>query len=125
MPLTRADVYKTPREHEVELPRTNDLAEITRSCCKAESGLIVQVVGEPHKCFAQCADCGAEWVAHFVEVTTSADYGLGWFKTPGPWFMPIDWLRRIDPRDPVQYARVLHYMPNWPTEQQMLEANKP
>lgn len=118
--MRRSDVYKTPRPHEVELPRTGDLAEIRRSCCKPESGLLVQVVGDPHYCYCQCADCGAEWSGHFVEVTT--DYPQ-WFMTPGPWFYPLDWLRRIDPRDSVEFARVRNYRPLDATPEQIAAAN--
>jgi len=120
--LTRAEIYKTPRPHEVELPRTWDLAEIKHGHCRAnaEAGLLVQVVGEPHLCFAQCADCGSELEEYFVEVHSSDPH---WHKTPGPWFYPLRWLKRIDATDPVQYARVRHYRPLEATVQQIIAAN--
>ncbi|HEY1723974.1 MAG TPA: hypothetical protein VGF89_01020 [Steroidobacteraceae bacterium] len=120
--MLRSNVYKTPRPHEIELPRKDDLAEIRRSHCVAESGLLLQVVGDPHLCYCQCADCGQEVTEYFVEVYSPC--AQWWFKTPGPWFYPIDWLKRVDPRDPVQYERVRNYMPLWPTEQQIALANR-
>src|SRR5258708_25525265 len=56
--LTRSEIYKTPRPHEEELCRPGDLAEVRRSHCTPESGLLVQVMGEPHFCFCMCAECG-------------------------------------------------------------------
>jgi hypothetical protein len=117
----REEIYKAPRAHEVELPRTGDLAEIRRSHCTAESGLLVQVVGEPHLCFCQCADCGQEVTEYFVEIFTNH---AEWLKTPGPWFYPLAWLKRIDPRDPVRYERVRHYRPLEPTDEQIRAANR-
>lgn len=120
--LAREEIYKAPRPHEVELPRTWDLAEIKRGHCRAnsEAGMLVQVVGEPHLCYCNCADCGQEVTEYFVEVHSSDAH---WHKTPGPWFYPIRWLNRIDPRDPVQYARIRNYQPLEPTPEQLIAAN--
>jgi hypothetical protein len=124
--MQRSEVYKTPRLHEIELPRPGDLAEITRGHCRAnsEAGLLVQIVGLPHRCFAQCADCGTDVVDYFVEVFVNQIDYAHWFKTPGPWFYPISWLKRIDPADPVQYDRVKHYRYVTPTAEQIAAANK-
>jgi hypothetical protein len=121
--MRRSEVYKTPRPHEVELPRRGDLAEVKRGHCRAnaEAGLLCQVVGDPHLCETNCADCGVKVVDFFVEVHSDDPH---WQKTPGPWFMPIGWLKRIDPRDPVQYARVKNYRPVLATAAQLIEANK-
>lgn len=121
--MLRSDVYKAPRPHEVEIPRVGDLAEVRRGHCKAnaEAGLLVQVMGNPHLCFCQCADCGQEVTEYFVEIHSDhAEFQ----KTPGPWFYPITWLKRIDPSDPVQYARIKNYAPLRPTEEQLIAANK-
>lgn len=121
--MLRDEIYKAPRPHEVELPRAGDLAEIRRGHCRAnsEAGLLVQVMGEPHRAFAQCADCGSELTEYLVEVHCD---DLHWQKTPGPWFYPIGWLKRLDPRDPVAYARIRSYQALRPTEAQLLEANR-
>ena len=50
----------------------------------------------------------------FVEVHSSDPH---WLETPGPWFMPLRWLKRIDPTDPVQYERVHHYQPLLPADE--------
>jgi hypothetical protein len=117
-----SEVYKKPRQHEVELPRLHDLAEVRRGHCNAneDAGLLVQVMGDPHLCETNCAYCGQKVVEYFVEVHTSEPK---WQLTPGPWFMPIRWLKRLDPRDPVQYARMRGYTPLRPTEQQLAAAN--
>ena|SRR5579863_2586259 len=121
--MRRLDVYKVPRPHEVDLPRTWDLAEVRRGHCRAnaEAGLVCQVVGEPHFCYCNCADCGQAVTEYFVEVHSSDPH---WQKTPGPWFMPIRWLKRIDPSDPFQYERVRNYRPLEPTEAQIAAANR-
>lgn len=103
------------------MPRTGDLAEITRTHCTQQSGLLVQVVGEPHRCYCVCAECGIATTEYFVEVWTPEP---SWFKTPGPWFMPLAWLKRIDPRDPVRFDRARHYRPITPTEAQLAAANR-
>ena len=121
--MQRSEIYKTPRPHEVDLPRPGDLAEIKRGHCRAnaEAGMLVQVMGEPHLAFAQCAECGSEVQEHLVEVHSDEPR---WQRTPGPWFMPITWLKRIDPRDPVQYARIRNYKPLAATEEQLKAANR-
>ncbi|HZP86604.1 MAG TPA: hypothetical protein VFB54_07265 [Burkholderiales bacterium] len=121
--LKHSDVYKIPRPHEVELPRPGDLAEVRRSHCKAnaEAGLLVQVMGKPHWCYCNCADCGLAITEYFVEVHCDL---REWQGTPGPWFYPIDWLKRIDPRDPVQYERIRNYRFVLPTDAQLIVANK-
>jgi|SRR5882672_4295523 len=116
-----AAIYKTPRPHEEERPRPGDLAEIRRSHCKQESGLLVQVMGEPHLAFVNCADCGQAVTEWIVEVHCNhAD----WIKTSGPWFYPIHWLKRLDPNDPVQYARLRSYTFLQPTAEQIAAANR-
>lgn len=123
--MLRSEIYKRPRPHEIELPRTGDIAEIRRGHCRAnaESGLLVQIVGEPHRCFCQCADCGQDVTEYFVEVHVDVKDFAHWHRTPGPWFYPIGWLKRIDPRDPVEYLRVRNYRPLEPTANQLLVAN--
>jgi hypothetical protein len=121
--MRRSDIYKSPRPHEVDLPRRGDLAEIRRSHCVQETGLLLQVVGDPHRCFCQCADCGQPITDYFVEVHAASAVMAAWFKTPGPWFYPLAWLRRVDPRDPTQYERVSRYLPLWPTDEQEKAAN--
>lgn len=116
--MLRAEVYKEPRPHEIDLCRPGDLAEIVRSHCKPETALLVQVVGEPHWCFNFCRDCGQEVTGWFVEITVAKSLYPAWHDMPGPWFMPIKWLKRVDPRDPVHYERVTHYRPLMPTPEQ-------
>jgi hypothetical protein len=120
--MQRSEIYKAPHGHETDVPRPGDLAEIRRGHCRAnaEAGLLVQVMGAPHLCFAQCADCGSEILEYQVEVHSDDPH---WQKTPGPWFYPIRWLRRLDPRDPVDYARVLKYRPLFATTEQLKVAN--
>ena len=118
--MLRSEIYKKPRPHQVEQPRRGDLAEVRRSHCKPESGLLVQVVGDPHRCFAQCCYCGQPVTGYFVEVFTPHPE---WMPTPGPWFMPLSWLKRIDPRDPVEYERVRRYRPIDATVEQERAAN--
>lgn len=120
--LDRSEIYKTPRAHEVMLVRPGDLAEVRRSHCKPESGLQVRVHGEPHRCQCFCADCGQEVTEYFVEVW--ADDAEWWFETPGPWFIPIAWLRRISPEDTAWHAPIQGYRPLEPTEGQLIAANK-
>jgi hypothetical protein len=105
----RAELYRTPNAHEWDRPRTGDLAEIKRDHCQSESGLLVQVMGEPHLMVARCHKCGQKTEEWMVEI--HAQHGP-WMKTPGPWFHPVRWLKRIDPTDPVEYARVRSYEPN-------------
>jgi hypothetical protein len=118
--MLRSEIYRTPRPHEAELPRRGDLAEVRRSHCQPESGLLVQVMNEPHLALVQCADCGASVTEYIVEVHSDHP---DWQKTPGPWFYPIRWLKRIDPIDPVQYARVRRYRPVEATVEQERIAN--
>lgn len=124
--MLHSAVYKIPRPHEVDLPRPWDLAEIKRGHCRAnaEAGLLVQVVGEPHRSFQQCADCGVGTTEYFVEVVVNQKDFSHWYKTPGPWFYPITWLKRIDPRDPVNYDRIKDYKPLFATNEQLIVANK-
>lgn len=105
------------------MPRTGDVAEIVRSHCLQETGLLVQVMGLPHRCECNCADCGQPVTGMFVEVYCVHE---GWLGTPGPWFMPLKWLKRIDPRDPVKFAKVdtRRYRPVMPTVEQLIAANK-
>jgi hypothetical protein len=120
--LARGEIYKTPRPHEVTLCRPGDLAELTRSHCKQETGLLVQIVGEPHLCYCLCAYCQQPVTDWFVEIfTTHPD----WQKIPGPWFAMVKWLKRIDPTDPVFYQRVRNYAPIEPTPEQIIQYNKP
>ncbi len=122
MLLPHSEIYKIPRPHEVDVPRTWDVAEIKRGHCRAneDAGRLVQVVGEPHLCFCMCAYCGTDVTEYFVEVHCSDPQ---WMKVPGPWFMPLRWLKRLDPRDPVNYQRIRDYRPLAPTPEQILEAN--
>jgi hypothetical protein len=121
--LDRSEVYKTPKAHEVTLVRPGDLAEVKRSHCVPESGLQVRVHGEPHWCTTYCADCGIEVTDWFVEVW--ADDATWWFETPGPWFIPVTWLRRIPPTDSAWHAPIQGYAPLEATEAQLRAWNKP
>lgn len=123
--MLHSEIYKSPRPHEVELPRPGDIAEIQKGHCRAnsEAGLLVQIVGEPHYCFCMCADCATEITERFVEVHVDAKDYAHWWKTPGPWFYPIRWLKRIDPADPVEYLRVRNYRPLEATPEQLIIAN--
>lgn len=118
----REEIYRVPRAHEVTVPRSGDLAELVRDHCQSDTGLLVQVVGDPHLAVAYCHKCGQRILERLVEVYTEHE---AWRATPGPWFVPIDWLRRIDPRDPVNYPRILRYVPRFATAQELRAANKP
>lgn len=105
----RREIFRTPHAHEVDRPRNGDLAELARDHCQSESGLLVQVMGDPHLMVARCHKCGQRIEEMMVEI--HADHGA-WMGTPGPWFYPVNWLKRIDPTDPVEYARTRQYSPN-------------
>lgn len=116
----RSEIYRIPVAHEVEIPRRGDLAEIKRSHCVQQTGLVVEVVGDPHLCTAYCADCGLKFDERMAEIWTREP---SWHTSPGPWFYPIAWLRRIDPRDPFQFERVQRYQQLVATPRQWIESN--
>ncbi len=116
----RGEIYRLPRAHEIERPRHGDLAEIKRDHCQPETGLVVQVVGDPHLAVARCHKCGQRIEEYLVEIFCN---NPAWMKTPGPWFYPVDWLKRIDPRDPLQYERVRQYRQVLATAEQWIEAS--
>jgi hypothetical protein len=116
----RREVYRKPRPHEVGQPRRGDLAEIIKSHCVQQTGLILEVVHDPHLCVSRCADCGLRIEEWMVEVWTREP---SWHKTPGPWFYPLAWLKRIDPRDPFQFERVKRYEQLAATPKQWIDAS--
>ena len=119
--MEQVEVYRRPNPHQIEVPRKGDLAEVARSHCLQQTGLIVEVVHEPHLCTSRCGDCGLEFTEWMVEVWT---WEPQWHKTPGPWFYPIKWLRRIDPRDPFKWERVKRYQQLAASPQQWIDANR-
>lgn len=121
--MKHSDVYKTPRAHEVGLPRPGDIAELRRSHCgaNADAGLLVQVQGKPHLCSANCFRCGVKTVEYMVEVTSDHPE---WQNTPQPWLVPISWLKRLDPRDPVDFVKIRNYRPRLATVEQLAIANR-
>jgi ferredoxin len=115
-----SEIYRRPNPHEVDVPRRGDLAEIVRSHCVQESGRIVQVMHDPHLCTSRCTYCGLCIEEFMVEVHCDDPK---WQDTPGPWFMPVKWLKRIDPNDPVQYERIRSYKQVIATKEQERLAN--
>lgn len=113
-------IYRNPAQHELDVPRRGDLAEVLRSHCIQESGRLIQVMSHPLAGVGRCAHCGSEMDEFFVEVHCSDSE---WQGTPGPWFMPVQWLKRLDPMDPVQYARLRKYRYVVADEQQLRAAN--
>jgi hypothetical protein len=75
---------------DADIPRRGDLAEIVRDHHRTETGMLVEVVNDPHKCEQYCAECGQKVVDYFVEVRSHAFAAI-----PGPHFYPIKWLRRV------------------------------
>lgn len=111
----RTHIYRKPRAHEVDLARKGDVAEVIRDHCVQETGLLLEVVGDPHLSMARCNWCGQYVEVRLVEVF--ATYGP-WLKVPGPWFYPVEWLKRLDPRQPVQFQRIAKYRQTLATPQQ-------
>jgi len=105
----RREHYRRPFAHETDRPRTGDIAELKRDHCQSETGLLVQVMGDPHLMSGRCHKCGERIDEWMVEIFTQHP---AWFGTPGPWFYPVSWLKRIDPRDPVYFERIRQYIPN-------------
>lgn len=75
---------------DADVPRRGDLAAIVRDHHRTETGMLVEVVNDPHECEQYCAECGQKVVGMFVEVKSST-----FASVPGPHFYPIDWLRRV------------------------------
>jgi hypothetical protein len=75
---------------DADCPRRGDFAEIVRDHHRTETGLVVEVVNDPHWSEQYCAECGQKVVEMFVEVRSKAFAG-----TPGPHFYPLRWLKRI------------------------------
>ena len=104
-----------------DIPRRGDLAEVIRDHHRTETGLLVQVMNDPHRSVVYCHECGQEIVEHIVEVHSN---NPAWQDKAGPWFYPIRWLKRIDPTDPLQYKRINNYRPIDPMPAQIIAANK-
>lgn len=74
------------------VPRRGDFAAIVRDHHRTETGLVVQVLNDPHLAESYCAECGQKVTEYFVEVHSPL-----WATVPGPHFYPISWLRRVQP----------------------------
>jgi hypothetical protein len=91
VPIRHLDEIYKRRLLDAEVPRRGDLAEVVRDhCSSAETGLLVEVVNDPHRCEVYCAECGQKVVEYFVEVKSH----IFDRKAPGPHFYPIKWLKR-------------------------------
>jgi hypothetical protein len=91
--MHRHAIYKDPRPHEVTVPRRGDVAEIIRNHCRAESGMLVAVINDPHLAMATCGFCGQEIREYMVEVEVNHP---DWNAVPRPHFYPLSWLRRVE-----------------------------
>lgn len=82
-----------------ETPRRGDLACVVRDHHRNETGMLVKVVNDPHECEARCHECGQMVYGFFVEVVPSEPILMpgSALVCPGPYFMPLDWLRRANP----------------------------
>jgi hypothetical protein len=86
------EIYKR-RLLDESTPRRGDMAEIVRDHHRSETGLLVEVVNDPHHCENYCAECGQLVVGYFVEVVCNHPR---FTAVPGPHFYPIEWLRRVN-----------------------------
>ncbi|MES1993140.1 MAG: hypothetical protein V4457_05940 [Pseudomonadota bacterium] len=75
-----------------DCPRRGDIAAIVRDHHHTETGLVVHVVNDPHRCTQICHECGQEVTEFFVEVESQT-----WPREAGPYFYPIRWLKRVLP----------------------------
>ena len=91
MQSLRAEIYKGHLLSS-ETPRSGDVAAVVRNHCVPESGAIVRVVGDPHRCQASCQHCGITTTEWMVEVQTDLYEPEG-----GPYYLPLAWLRRVLP----------------------------
>lgn len=90
------EIYKENLLDE-ECPRLGDFAEIRRSHCTSESGMLVRVIDYPHWCLLLCGDCGQHMTEYQVRVEPlSEDIRLKWeaIAPGGPWLYPLAWLKR-------------------------------
>ena len=81
-----------------EVARRGDLAVVTDDCCTQYTGLEVKVVGDPHFTMNLCPSCGSKLLENFVEVEPQQREKPLFKEYAGPFFMPVSWLRRIDPK---------------------------
>jgi hypothetical protein len=89
-----SEIYKRT-QLAADVPRKGDIAAIFRDHHRNETGLEVKVVNDPHLCEQYCHECGQKVVEYFVEVESPEFLATG---TPGPYFYPIGWLKRVHGR---------------------------
>lgn len=88
----RREVYKDPRPHE-QVPTIGDFAEIIRDHHNDLTGMVVEVVNEPHKAEVFCSNCGQALVDWLVEIRhNDARYPAA----NGPYYYPIHWLKKFN-----------------------------
>lgn len=91
------EIYKTAGLPS-DCPRRGDFAEVIRSHCVPETGMLVRVVDYPHWTLSICADCGIQTALWIVQVEPITDWMKWEAKAPGgPFYYPIEWLKRWDP----------------------------
>ena len=91
------EIYKTAGLA-LDCPRKGDFAEVVKDHCLQETGMLVRVVDYPHWCLSICADCGLQVKEWIVQVEPLTDWLKWHVKAPGgPFFYPINWLKRWDP----------------------------
>lgn len=91
VPIVHLDEIYKRTLLDADVPRKDDIAEIVRDHHKSETGMLVEVINDPHRMRMMCAECGQWIVDYFVEVRSTQ--GI-FARVPGPHFMPITWLRR-------------------------------
>jgi len=82
-----------------ETPRRGDIARVVRDHHRSETGMLVRVVNDPHECEVHCHECGQRVYGFFVEVEPTEPIlipGTG-LVCAGPYFYPLEWLRRANP----------------------------
>ena len=78
-----------------DCPRYGDFAEITRSHCVPETGMLVKVIDYPHWCKQTCGHCWLPVFEWMVRVEPITDWMKWEVIAPGnPFFYPINWLKR-------------------------------
>lgn len=93
------EIYKD-RGLALDTPRLGDFAEIRRSHCVPETGMLVRVVDYVHWCILTCADCGQHMRELQVRIEPLAPDVLAKWEAQapgGPWLYPIAWLKRWAP----------------------------
>lgn len=101
------EIYKE-RGLPEDCPRYGDYAEIVKSHCVAETGLLVHVTEYVHWCILTCADCGTHMRELQVKIEPlDPDTRARWeIQAPGgPWLYPIAWLKRWRPDQVRAHAR--------------------